>query len=323
MERLATTFRLLGDPARLRALRAIARQELAAGEVAQVLGIAASTASKHLAALRRAGVLAERRHGRHVYFAVPETARTDPRWTGVLERLADEPDTAGDLARLDDVLRARRESKDEDSARTFVPGRSWTAWARALTYLVPAGLRVVDLGCGGGALAVEMGRFAGRVIGIDAREASVKSARALATTRRTAHVRFEVGDFAAPDLPAAQFDVAVFSQSLHAADDPGAALACARRLLVAGGRVLVLDLLPHDETWVRERLGHRHLGFAPTVLGALLRDAGFGDVVTERVAGRAGDPFKVVLGTGVAAGAPGDGPQKLRNSRSRRGKDVT
>jgi SAM-dependent methyltransferase len=299
MDHVAQAYRLLADPVRLRALRAIAREELAAGEVSQVLGIAPSTTSKHLAALRTGGLLAERRHGRHVFFAVPPAARTDPRWAGVLERLAEEPDAAGDLARLDDVLRARRETPEEDSPRSFVPGRSWTAWARALTWLVPRGLRVVDLGCGEGALAVEIGRFAARVVGVDRREAAVRSARALAARRGAKHVRFEVGDFEAPDLPVASFDVAVLSQALHSAADPVATLRAARRLLVPGGRVLVLDLLPHEETWVRERLGHAHLGFAPGVLAALLRDAGFAEVAAERVAGRAGDPFKVVLGTGT------------------------
>lgn len=302
MDGLAASFRLLSDPVRLRALRAVAREELAAGEVSQVLGVAPSTTSKLLAALRSGGLVTERRQGRHVYFAVPAAARTDPRWAGVLERLDDEPDAAGDLARLEDVLRARRETREEDAPRTFVPGRSWTAWARALSCLVPRGLRVVDLGCGEGALALEIGRFAAQVVGIDRREGAIRAAKALAKRRGARHARFEVGDFEAPRLPEGSFDVAVLSQSLHSAADPVATLRGARRLLAPGGRVLVLDLLPHEETWVRERLGHAHLGFAPGVLAALLRDAGFDDVAAERVAGRAGDPFKVVLGTGVAPG---------------------
>ena len=56
-------------------------------------------------------------------------------------------------------------------------------------------------------------------------------------------------------------DVALLSQALHHAEDPARALAEAARILVPGGRVLVLDLREHEEAWVRERLGDRWLGF--------------------------------------------------------------
>ena len=302
IDNLAQALRLLADPARLRALRVLSREELSAGEVAQVLSVAASTTSKHLAALRDAGLIEERRDGRHAFFRVTAAARTDSRWAATLERLPDEPDDAGDLPRLDHVLRARREARAEgDGARTFVPGRSWTAWARALTVLVPPGLRVLDLGCGDGALSIEMGRFAARVVGIDRREASVRTARAAAERRRMAHVTFETGDAESPPAEPGAWDVVVFSQVLHAVDDPQRALKAARTALAAGGRVLVLDLLRHREAWTADRLGHRRQGFATSELAALLTTAGFRDARVERVAGRAGDPFKVLLATGVRA----------------------
>jgi ArsR family transcriptional regulator len=316
MDSVAGEFRLLSDPARLRALRVLARQELSAGEVAQVLAVAPSSASKQLAALRDAGLVEERRDGRHVFFRVPAAARTDARWAPAFARVAEAEDAAGDLPRLDDVLRARRESQAEgDGARQFVPGRSWAAWARALTLLAPPGLRVLDVGCGDGALALELSRFASEVVGIDRREAAIRAARARAERRASARatgtrrrappaapqVTFAVADAEAPGLPDASFDLAVFSQVLNAVADPARALAAAHAALVPGGKVLVLDLLAHREAWVRERLGHRRLGFGPADLASLLRGAGFADVRVERVAGRGGEPFKVLLASGVRA----------------------
>jgi ArsR family transcriptional regulator len=304
MDTVAGEYRLLSDPARLRALRVLAHEELAAGEVAQVLSIAPSSASKQLAALRDAGLVEERRDGRHVFFRVPAAARTDPRWEPVLARVADAPDPAGDLPRLGDVLRSRRESRAQgDGVRQFVPGRSWAAWARALTHLVPPGLRVLDLGCGDGALALEMSRFAATVVGIDRREASIRAAQSRAARRRARGVTFVAADVEAPGVPPASFDLAVFSQTLNAVEDPARAVGAARDALAPGGRVVVLDLLAHREEWVRDRLGHRRLGFVPAQLADLLRDAGFRDVRVERVAGRAGEPFKVLLATGVRPAA--------------------
>ena len=42
------------------------------------------------------------------------------------------------------------------------------------------------------------------------------------------------------------------------------------KLLKKNGRLLVLELLPHDEEWVRERLGHRWLGLEPSGLAGAL-----------------------------------------------------
>jgi ArsR family transcriptional regulator len=72
----------------------------------------------------------------------------------------------------------------------------------------------------------------------------------------------------------------------------------ASRILVPGGKVVVLELMPHEETWVRDRLGHRHLGFAPEALESTLRRVGFGSLVLEVHPRQASSPFRVFLLTG-------------------------
>lgn len=299
VEALATEFRLLSDAVRLRALRVLSREELAAGEVAEVLGISRSTASKHLAQLREGGFVVERRDGRHTCFRVPHEFRDDPRWTAFFLRLADEPDSDGDLARMDEVLRRRREGSDQGAAKAYVPGKSWAAWSRALTHVVPQGLRVVDLGCGDGALTLEIARFAAHVVGVDRRRAAIQAARARAAKRGAEHVRFDELDLLTDALRGGPFDLAVASQVLQTFDAPELVIRAAHRALRPGGRLVVLDLLPHGESWVRERLGHRHQGFQPGALRRWFVRAGFRSVRVERVAGGPKDPFRVVLATGV------------------------
>jgi ArsR family transcriptional regulator len=104
------------------------------------------------------------------------------------------------------------------------------------------------------------------------------------------------------DLPLSDgsHDVAVASQALHHARQPARALAEAHRILVRGGRLLVIDLLAHTEEWVREKLGHRHTGFTEKALAELVTAAGFEKV---RVARAARDPqpphFMTLVATAV------------------------
>jgi len=301
---VASGLRLLADETRLRALRVLRREELNAGELATVLGLAPSAVSRQTSLLRDAGLVAERRAGRFSYFrAAGDDGALDGLWALLGPRVDAADDAHGDLARLDDVRRARRERalSGDGSGRRYVPGRSWAAWARAVSLLVPGGLHVVDLGCGDGALALEIARFAKRVVGVDRDAAAVERARA-AAAGTAPNASFRVADM--EDLPFddGTFDVAVLSQTLHLADAPESAVAAAVRVLVPGGRLIVLDLLPHDEEWVHERLGHVRRGFGADEMQALLEGARLRDVRVERMPARGGEPFRPLLASGVRRG---------------------
>ena len=94
-------------------------------------------------------------------------------------------------------------------------------------------------------------------------------------------------------------DVALLSQALHHATDPNAALAEAVRILRPGGRVLILELRRHEETWVRERLGDKWLGFDDHELRTMMESAGLAGVKITVGARRARDPFTVLIASGV------------------------
>jgi ArsR family transcriptional regulator len=303
MKMLASHLRTFADETRLRTLRLLLEEELNAGELTDILGLAQSAVSRQITLLREAGLVSERRAGRYAYYSIAPESGATPDWQHVRARLSAAPDEHGDLARLEDVRRARREQQVADGdGRSFVPGRSWAAWARALTWLIADDLQVVDLGCGDGALTLEIARFAKRVVGVDRRPALLRGARATARRAGAKNVSFRKADMQSLPYEDGRFDLAVLSQSLHYASDPAAALIEAARVVAPGGRVLVVDLLPHDEVWVRERLDHIVLGFTPGRLRELLRGAGLRRVRVERLPGRSGEPFRALLGLGVRRG---------------------
>jgi SAM-dependent methyltransferase/DNA-binding HxlR family transcriptional regulator len=310
MLQASALFRLLGDDARLRILRLLSAERLNVSELTGILGIAQSGVSRHLGLLKDAGLVVEERESGYTYFRPAAGVSEDGSGAAPLAiLLRSEFDAAGrtevgraDDARLEEVRRLRKENFDahagpDTNERQLVPGRSWAAWSRALGHLLPP-LRVADIGCGEGYLTIEASRWASRVVAVDRSAAVLKKARALATRRRVRNVIWKRGELDHLPMRDASVDVALLSQALHHAADPARALAEAARIVVPGGRVLILDLRGHDEAWVRTRLGDRWLGFDDRELTALLKNAGLTDVKVGVGARRTGDPFTVIVASG-------------------------
>jgi len=302
-------YRLLGDEARLRLLRVLARERLNVTELTGVLGLAQSGVSRHLGLLKDAGLVNEERDGGFSYYQLaPPAAGGDETLTSLLRSQFDassgDATVRADDARLQEVLRLRKENFDRHAgpdtrdARQLVPGRSWAAWSRALALLMPS-LKVADLGCGEGYLTMEAARWASRVIAVDKSEAVLNRAKALARRRRVSNVIWKKGELEKLPMKDAAVDVAMLSQALHHAHDPARAVAEAARVTMPGGRVLLLDLRAHQEEWVRSKLGDRRLGFQDDELRRMLTAAGLGDVKVGVGARKAGDPFTVLIAAGV------------------------
>jgi len=309
----AGLYRLLGDDARLRLLRLLAVERLNVTELTGILGIAQSGVSRHLGLLKDGGLVSEEREAGYTYYAIAPAVRDGvngyaPLWRLLqdqFERASTTDVGRADNVRLEEIRRLRKENFDAHSgpdtnARQLVPGRSWAAWARALGHLLPP-VVVADLGCGEGYLTIEASRWASRVIAVDRSPDVLKRGRELAARRRVSNIVWKRGTLERVPIADESVDVALLSQALHHADDPSLVMQEAVRILVPGGRVLVLDLREHNETWVRERLGDRWLGFSAADLKSILSAAGLTDIRVTVGARRAGDPFIVLIASGVKA----------------------
>jgi ArsR family transcriptional regulator len=69
---MSALFGALGDPTRLRVVAALASQELCVCDLAATLGMSPSSVSHQLRALRALGLVASRRDGRLVYYALDD-----------------------------------------------------------------------------------------------------------------------------------------------------------------------------------------------------------------------------------------------------------
>ena len=305
MQSASGLFRLLADGTRLRLLRVLAQDRFNVSELTGILGVAQSGVSRHLGLLKDAGLVTEEREGGYVYCRLADEGRTNgqgPLWAlldAQFAASANDRAVREDQARLQEVLRHRKENfETHGDVRQLVLGRSWAAWARALGHLLPP-LDVADIGCGDGYLTLEMARWARTVVGIDRSEPVLLRAEALAGRRHVTNAQWRKGDLSRLPLRDSSVDVALLSQALHHAADPESAVSEAVRILRFGGRLLVLDLREHDQSWVRTRFGDQRLGFANTALERLLQGAGLYEVRVQVGARHAGDPFVVLIASGV------------------------
>jgi ArsR family transcriptional regulator len=310
MKEASALFRLLGDEARLRILRVLARDRFNVTELTGILGLAQSGISRHLGLLKDAGLVAEERSGAFSYYRLAAGVRENGNGSlwAVLESqfAASDGDVTvrADESRLQEVLRLRRENFDAHTGpdtrdgRQLVPGRSWAAWARALGHLMPA-IDVADIGCGEGYLAIEAAHWARHVTAIDRSPDVLARAKALGARRRATNITWKRGEMEKLPLADHSVDLAVLSQALHHAADPAVVVAEAARITRPGGHVLLLELRAHNEAWVREQLGDRWLGFADEELRALLAGARLTGPRVSVGSRRAGDPFTVLVASGT------------------------
>src|SRR4029453_8584687 len=261
------------------------QQELTVSELCAVLQLPQSTVSRHLKLLGDAGWVSVRRDGTSRYYtlALDGAGGADSEiWKLTKPQLVARTDAEQDGRRLTRVIGRRSESsarffatsagewdrlRAELFGREFVHGALVGVWlwggewgAGALVGLLPRHWVVADLGCGTGAMLPVLAPHVARVIGVDASDEMLAAARDRA--RAFDNVELRTGALAALPIEAASVDAATLMLVLHHLASPIEALKEAARVLKPDGRLLIVDMTPHDHEEYAQRMGHVWLGFA-------------------------------------------------------------
>jgi ArsR family transcriptional regulator len=251
--------------------------------------------SRHLKTLSDVNWVGSRRDGTSRYYHLALDERGAPArrlWSLLREQVAATPGADQDARRLKTVL-ARRQAKSQqyfetvaghwDKVREEMFGRG--SHLHALPALLDPRWVLGDLGCGTGAVSAAVAPFVARVVAVDRSGEMLQAARR--RLREFPNVELRRGDLGALPLQDEALDAATLLLVLHHLPDPGAVLAEAARALKPGGRLVILDMLPHDREEYRQQMGHVWLGFGEDQMRRFLEGAGFAAV---RFAQAAPDP---------------------------------
>ena len=304
---------LLSDATRVRILALLHHEELSVAEMQEILALGQSNISAQLARLKEAGLVTDRRSGKNRLYRLQPPSQKDKETHGHLMLLLDAAanelrDAKRDMTALKLIRRKRA-----DAARSYfdalagrfgkqyIPGRSWKGLGETLFHLMPP-LVVADLGAGEGTLSQLLAKHCKQVIAVDNSERMVAFGSKLAKQHGFDNLDYRLGDLEDPPIKAGTVDVAFFSQALHHAQNPAAALAAAHRILKPSGRVVVLDLLKHTFEKARALYADVWLGFSEVELHELLEEAGFRNIEVRVVDRESKSPyFQTVLAVGVKA----------------------
>lgn len=306
MASIVKSLRLLADETRLRLLLLLQEEELSVFELQEILGMGQSRISSHLAQLRGANLVQDRRAGKNIYYAMVAGVSGGELAPILGAAARDLPEAKADGRALE-VLKRRRADRSREYfdrmagkfGRTYVPGKTWEGVSRLLLALVPP-IVIADLGAGEGYLAQLLAKRARKVIAVDNSEKMVEYGAGLARENGVMNLEYRLGDLEQPPIEEGSVDLALLSQALHHAGNPLRAVQGAFRIVKSGGRVVVLDLLAHQFEQARELYADTWLGFTEVALVGFMEEAGFREVEVGLVPRSEQDPtFQTVFATGV------------------------
>jgi ArsR family transcriptional regulator len=294
-------YRVLAEPVRLKLLALACEEELAIGELAELLGESQPNVSRHVAPLKAAGLVIARKQGTRALVRIAEAASADPVVADALASGRALCEGDGSLARVADLVRDRDQAAREffdqtKDGETFEPSAS-AAYIAALARLLPSRKLAVDAGTGDGALLDVLAPAFERVIAVDRSEAQLDRARARIVARHYSNVdlrKLELGALEVTDA-----EVVFASRMLHHAPRP---VDLVKQLARVGRAVVIIDYARHDDESMRDE-ADLWLGFESEELRRFAREAGLVDIDVIRLpsawCGKGKDahlPWQVLIG---------------------------
>ncbi len=301
LDTLVDVLKTAGEPTRFRLLALVAAGDLTVTDLTEILGQSQPRISRHLKLLAEEDLIERYQEGAWAYFRLKQDGPAASLVRTLLMSVApDDPILTRDRERLATVKRARAEraqayfsrnaSEWDELRRLHV---SDSAVEKALLKLIgrkPVN-SLLDLGTGTGWILQLLSNVYRRALGIDASRDMLSVARANLDKAGIVKASVRQGDIFNLPLDGQDFDLVTIHQVLHFLDEPERAIAEAARVLRPAGRLLIVDLAPHDLEYLRDEHAHVRLGFSHQTMADWLAKVGLDvEEVIDLTTEKQGDP---------------------------------
>ena len=281
----------LADTTRSRILLLLDRQEVTVSELCSILQLPQSTVSRHLKALADGGWITARGEGTSNLYAMTRDLDAAARrlWLLVREHVGPSAAAMQDERRLRSTLAQRRTKSQEffsssagqwDRLRDELFGDRFHLAAMAA--FAHREWTIGDLGCGTGQVSAALAPFVAHVIAVDASAEMLQAAKKRLQPFDNVDVRR--GELEALPIDDARLDAATLMLVLHHVPEPERALTDVARALTPGGRLVIVDMLPHDRDSYKQQMGHVWLGFSEQHTRQMMDASGFDEVAIVSLA---------------------------------------
>ncbi len=286
---LLTICKAAADPLRLDVLRVLSDESFGVLELCRIFDTTQPGMSHHLKILAGAALVETRREGNSVFYRRALIASEDP----LREMVASLFETIDQMPLRDDILAGIArvyEERTESSRRFFEKHSAQLAEHQALiaeyeqysasleevirNEQIPTSAAVLEIGPGGSDLINLLARTFDRTTALDNSDEMLAQARKTVTDKHLGKVKFLLGEPEHLVRQSRRFDLVVLNMVLHHLPSPPRLFRTARELLNEAGRLLIIDLKPHNQTWARDICGDLWFGFEPGDIDDWARDAG-------------------------------------------------
>lgn len=285
IENLALLNKAAGDSLRLQILQLLQQDSFGVLELADIFNVSQSRMSHHLKILASAQLVSTRREGNSIFYrrALLNGAQLDEVRASLFSAMDAMP-LDDELKRgLDSIYAERGEQSQlffEKHAGKFTEVTDLIAgyehYADSLeeilkTIVLPSSAHAMEVGPGQGGFLKPLSERFMTVFALDNSPAMLELAKQHTPISNIEFVLGEPLDAVARNI---KVDLLAFNMVVHHIPAPAEALIASAKLLNDNGYLLITDLCPHDQNWVKESCGDVWLGLDPEEINHWAREAG-------------------------------------------------
>lgn len=296
LNQLLLALRAAGESTRLRILAALKQSELTVSELTLVLDQSQPRVSRHLKLLCDSGLLERYQEGAWVFHRISDREGVRDIAKGLLEMINLNDN---ELERDQQKLQQIRKDKTRLAAAYFSQhAAEWDSIRERMVSDADIERRLIeqvcnrdidlflDLGTGTGRILEILAPYVRKGIGFDLSKEMLNVARSNLENAGVSNCTVRRSDIHSIGLNDNCADVITIHQVLHYCINPELVVKESARLLKPGGQLLIVDFLPHDLEFLRERHAHQRLGFAKSTLSQWCSKHGFTHIRHEALEAR-------------------------------------